>query len=62
MSTMSKKSEVWKYIKGKGKRAEKTIYEALDRKIVEVLDKAVVKAGEKKKTITGDDISGVLLA
>lgn len=61
MATMSKKSEVWKYIKSKEKRAEKTIYEALDRKITEVLDKAVTNAGPKK-TITGDDISGVLLA
>ena len=61
MPGLTKKSEVWKYIKSKDKRAEKTIYEAMDRKIVEILDKAIAGAGPKK-TITGDDISGVLLA
>jgi len=61
MSSLIMKSGCWKYIKGKEKRAEKTIYEALDRQVAAIMEKAVENAG-KKKTITGEDILGVTIS
>lgn len=53
-----KKSDVWKYVKLKEKRASKEVYEALDKKVSEMIDKAITRSGDKK-TITADDILAI---
>jgi hypothetical protein len=52
------KSGVWKLIKANNRRAEKTIYDALDKQVNEIVMLAL-QVNPTKKTITADEILAV---
>ena len=59
--SLIKKSEVWRLVKSNNRRAEKTIYDALDKQVNEIVMLAL-QVNPKKKTVTADEILAIKIS